>query len=300
MDFKDLDRIVQQEVSKVLAQREIEQTIMLPPSHTETIDENACRGPVCGFSTPNESNSQPVKQQTQAAVQQPFPKPQGPAVLCLMSGAKEGWDVISNAFAEWKSKGIHIDAIFSSSGREIIGDDEIQRFGIRPVENPKEIYEIMYDLKRYNAVFCPSMSRNSAAKLALGITDNTSLNVTIAALAQNVPTFASDEGLLPTACIVCGNGVPGIQEVLSNYRNHLGKMGMRINSAADVVKQITNIVLHITEGGPELISTLITEHEAEQLEGPVIKVSRGGLITPLALDVLQRRGIEVVIVPKSS
>jgi hypothetical protein len=171
--------------------------------------------------------------------------------------------------------------------------------GIRPVENPKEIYEIMYDLKRYNAVFLPSMSRNSAAKLALGITDNTSLNVTIAALAQHVPTFASDEGLLPTACIVCGNGVPGIQEILTNYRNHLGMMGMKIGSAEDVVKQMTNIVLHITEGGPELISTLITEQEAEQLAGPLIKVSRGGLITPSALDVFQRRGIEVVIVPKS-
>jgi hypothetical protein len=121
MDFKDLDRIVQQEVSKVLAQREIEQQIMLPPSHTETIDENACRGPVCGFSSPSTTSSKNI----QAVKQQPFPKPQGPAILCLMSGAKERWDVLSNSFAEWNSKGIHLDAIFSSSGREIIGDSAV-------------------------------------------------------------------------------------------------------------------------------------------------------------------------------
>lgn len=297
MDFKDLDKIVQEEVNRVLAQRELEQQIMLPPSHTETIDANACRGPVCGFTALSESSSNPQKQTRQP---KPFPKPQGPAILCLMSGAKERWDVLSQAFSEWHSKGIHVDAVFSSSGRDVIDSRELQSLGIRPVENPKEIYEIMYDLKRYNAVFLPSMSRNSAAKLALGITDNISLNVTIAALAQHVPTFASDEGLLPTACIVCGNNVPGIQEILANYRNHLGHMGLKIASAENVVKQITNLVLHITEGGMDLISTLITEYEAEQMSGPVIKVSRGGLITPSALDVFQRKGIEVVIVPKAN
>ena len=297
MDLSNLDRIVQEAVQQVVAQRELEQSVLLPASTTETVDPSACRGPVCGISTPNPPASNTPTQTSPKSV--PFSKPEGPAILTLFSGAKEKWDVVSNAFVNWHQKGIHLDGIFSSNGKEIIGNAEIQRLGIRPVENPKDVWDLMYDLKRYSAVFLPSMSRNSAAKLALGITDNLYLNVTLAALAQHVPVYASDEGLLPTACIVCGNGVPGIQDVLKNYRNHLGTMGMRIASSEDTVSQISRIVLNITESGSNLISTLITESEAETIPGPVVKVSRGGLITPLAMDVLQRRGIEVVIVPKS-
>ncbi len=298
MDLKYLDRIVQDAVQQVMAQRELEQSMMLPPSPTETVYPNACKGPVCGFFNPSTQPS--IASQSTPQPQATISKPNGPAILSLLSGAKEKWDVISSAFLDWRQKGIHLDGIFSSNGREIIGNEEIQRLGINPIENPKEIWNLMYDLKRYSAVFLPSMSRNSAAKLALGITDNLYLNVTIAALAQQVPVYATEEGLLPTACIVCGNNVPGIQDVLQNYRNHLGTMGMRIESAEETVQKITRIVLNITESGADLISTLITEEDAETLPGPVVKVSRGGLITPLALDVLQRRGIEVVIVPKQS
>ena len=286
MDAKELERIVLEEIQKLLAERQRGEETLLPPSATETLDPHACRGPVCSMPSTPERSTKPV-----------FPQG-GTAVLCLLTGARERWEVLSTAFQSWREKGIRLDAIFSSGAAEVIQADELAALGFRHVDHPAELREIMYDLKRYAAVFLPSISRTHAAKLALGITDTVTLNLTLSALAQQVPTIASSDGLGATACIVCGNQVPGIQEVLDRYREQLAKMGMKLLPAEDAVKEVQRVVFKQVESGPDLITSLVTEEDAARLQGPVVKVSRGGLMTPLALELLQKRGIEVVIVPQ--
>lgn len=301
MDAKSLDRIIQEEVRKVLAERNRDEHLLYPPDPAESLDPHACRGPVCGLpsQSPPPAHGLPAPR-PQAA---PPPRPQRdyskPSVLCLLTGGYEEWDFWLATFRGWTADGVQLDAVLSAGARDLIGRDELLGAGFHVIEDPRETREAVYSVTRYDLVFCPSMSRTHAAKLALGITDNATLNAAIAALAQKVPFVISDEGLSPGACIACGNAIPAIQEVVRNYRDQLGKMGAKLLPAAEAAKHIRRRLLNHTESGaPELISTLITEEDAAKLEGPVIKVVRGGLVTPLAMDVLNSRGIEVVIVPK--
>lgn len=288
MDFDQLERIVAEEVKKVLAERRRGEETLLPPNQSETLDAAACKGPSC---TVPASPSQTASQSNTFL-------PDQTAILVLFTGAREKWDVLTNAFKGWIDAGIRLDAVFSPSAQYIIPVDDLVSMGFRMVDQPAEISEIMYDMKRYAATFVPSVSRTHAAKLALAITDSVTLNLMLASLAHKVPTIASDDGLAPTACVVCGNHVPGIQEILAKYRDQLATMGMKLNPAEEAVKEVQNIVFNKVESGPDLITSLVTEEDAVKLKGPVVKVSRGGLITPLAMEYFNRQGIEVVIVPQ--
>ena len=298
MNSQDLERIIMEEVQKVLAEQDRARETALPPDSNETLDPFACQGPACTIPEPSPVRTAPRQPKPAASPAVPPPSPEGPAVLLIFTGAKEKWDILTRAFQNWREKGISLDAVFSSSAHWVIAPDETDALGIHAIDQPAELYKMMYNLSRYSAVFLPSFSRTHAAKLALGITDTVTLNLALSALAQKIPTFASTEGLDPTACIVCGNQVPGIQDVLNRYREQLATMGMKLLPAAEAIQAISQILLNEVESGPDLIVSLVTEEDAVKLKGPVVKAVRGGLITPLAMELLQRRGIEVVIVPQ--
>ncbi|MGI6455965.1 MAG: hypothetical protein ACOX5R_10165 [bacterium] len=302
MDYAQIERIVIEEVKKALAEMNREQASSLPPSQQETLDPNACRSGACTIptETPKEpkQNPTPQVQPKQNPVSSAPTRPAGPTILTIFSGAREQWDLLAKGFQNWRREGISLDAVFSSSASEVISPQEIEQLGFRMIDRPAEIREIMHDMKRYTVLFLPSLSRTHAAKLALGITDNVTLNLSIAALAQKVPTYATTEGLSPTACMVCGNNVPGIQEVLDKYREQLARMGMKLCTTADAINEIHQVIFNKENSGPDLITTLITEEDAGKLKGPVVKVARGGLVTPLAWESFRMRGIEVVIVPQ--
>jgi len=295
MDLQALERIVLEEVKKALGERQRYEDTSLPPDPNQTLDAGACRGPSCSMPSSSPIVSVP---DPQPRISTPPPSG-GPAILLLFTGAREQWEVLSAAFQSWHGQGIQLDAVFSSSSHYVISSDEIAALGIRTIDRPDEVRELLYDVSRYAAVFLPSISRTHAAKLALGITDTLILNMTISALAQKAKVVASSDGLEPTACVVCGNQVPGIQEILDNYRGQLVKMGVKLLPARDAVKEVFRVTLNKAESGPELITSLVTEEDAAKLKGPVVKASRGGLITPLAMELLHKRGIEVVIVPQS-
>ncbi len=304
MDFHELERIITEEVAKALGERQRAEEASLPPDQNVTLDANACQGPACSAPIPP---SIPAISSTSVAAKVPLVKPaeptppklDGPAILLLFTGAREKWDVLAEAMRQWRAAGVRLDAIFSNSAQYVISSDEVEALGIRTIDQPNEVREIIYDLSRYSSVFIPSISRTHAAKLALGITDSLTLNMTISALAQKANVVASNDGLEPTACVVCGNQVPGIQDVLDKYREQLAKMGMKLMPAEDAVKEVFSVTLNRAESGADLITCLLTEEDAAKLSGPVVKASRGGLITPLALELLHKRGIEVIIVPQS-
>lgn len=306
MDAATLEKIIYEEVMRALAERQRSESVILPADQNETLDPNACKGGTCSVPTDMPeaakmtlTSSKPAAVSVMESAPVPPEIDTGPAVLLILSGAREEWPRLEEAFRKWTQEGIRLDAVFSSSAHEVLSSDEVQKLGIRPLDRPADIRAIMYDMSRYAAVFLPSISRTHAAKLALGITDNVTLNLTLSALAQKVPTFATNEGLGPTSCIVCGNNVPGIQEVLDKYRDQLAKMGLRLCSTPDAVKDLYALVLNkVDSSGPDLITRLITEEDAAQIKGPVVKVARGGLVTPLAMESFNKRGIEVVIVPQ--
>jgi hypothetical protein len=295
MDLRELESIIFEEVKKALAEQERGEETLLPAPQGETLDASACKGPSCSIPTPKPQNPMPSMSTKPA----PVADLNAPAVLLLFSCAREKWDILRSSFASWREEGIRMDAVVAQTACDLYDVDELKSLGITFIDQPAKIRSLMMDMSEYNAVFCPSMSRNFASKLALGITDNAVLNLALCALAQKTTVIASNDGMAPNGCIACGNSVPGIQEILSHYQKQLEKMGMKLMSAEEAVKKFYQVVMNKTESlNSNLITGLVTEEEAAKLEGPVVKAIRGGLITPLALELLKKRGIEVVIVPQ--
>ncbi|MBN2326800.1 MAG: hypothetical protein JXR73_06575, partial [Candidatus Omnitrophica bacterium] len=257
MDLQELERIVTEEVKKALGEREREEETSYPPDPNVTLDAGACSGPSCTMPTASDAMPAASNPPLSAPIPAPAtassagaPSSDGPAILLLFTGAREKWDVLSDAFRAWREQGVQLDAMFSSSSQYVISPDEISSLGIRSIDRPEEVRHLIYDLSRYMFVFLPSISRTHAAKLALGITDSLPLNMTLSALAQKKKVYASNDGLEPTACVACGNQVPGIQEILDNYRDQLSKMGVKLLPAEKAVEVMSSAALNQAESGP--------------------------------------------------
>lgn len=299
MEQRELEQLILEEVFKALAEQQRAEETLLPADTRETLDPNACRGPVCSVRPSEEGGSSTISPVTSKPMVS-APEKTGPAILLLFSCAREGWGILSSAFKQWREEGMSLDAVVAQSACDLYDTDELASLGITFIDQPKKIRSLMMDMSEYAGILCPSMSRNFASKLALGITDNAVLNLALTALAQKMPVFCSTDGMAPTGCVACGNNVPGIQELLRNYQRQLEKMGMKLYPAQDVVEKFYQTVTNKVESRDEKIIThLITAEEAGKLPGPVVKVIRGGLVTPLALEILKSKGIEVMIMPQS-
>ncbi len=285
MNNADLERIIIEEVQKALSEQRGDETL-LPAPQSETLDAEACKSPACSCDSPPEDECACP------------PQADGPAVLVIFTGAREPWQPNLDAFEQWKSEGLQIDAVFSPDAVGAFSIDELNALGIRLIDRVDEIQSMRQDMSRYAAVYMPSVCRNHAAKLALAITDDAALKITIAALAHKVPVIASNEGLDKNACIIFGNNVPGVQDVLDKYRIQLGAMGVKLLPVCEAVEAVLCTATNkANRESSDLITFVVTEEDAAKLSGPVVKASRGGLITPLAMESLKRRGIEVVIAP---
>lgn len=292
MDTRELERIILEEVKKMLGEP------TAPAASNSYLDP----GMTSGCSTQGcSTGGDPVPAtQPQPAPQKP-PKREGPAMLLLFSGVREPWQPLAEAIQDWNQQGIHLDAVLCDDARRAVKPSELERMNVRLIDCASdEIDHLRDEMSPYSAVLLPAISRTCAAKLALGISDNPLLHLAMAGLAHKLPVIAGDEGLSPDACIRFANAVPGIQDVLDNYRNQLSTMGVQLLSTKEALKTAYRVVMNKEDSkGPDLIVDLVTEEEAHKLQGPVVKAARGGLITPLAREILAKRGIEIVIVPQT-
>lgn len=298
MDACELERIIIEEVKKALADSgsRSASNSYLDPGMDAPIDSCGC----------SRSAAPSGAEQTPAAAScgkapAPVEKSTGPKALLLFSGVREPWDLLCESIQTMRTEGVAIDAFLCGEALIGIKPPDLEALGARviPCGSP-EIEKLRDDMSAYSALMLPFMSRTCAAKMALGITDNDLLNLAYAALAHKLPTFASTEGLSPKSCIRFGNAIPGVQEILDNYRNQLSKMGMKLAPAKETFDEACRVILNKADSSSaDLVVDLVTEEEARKLKGPVVKVARGGLLTPLARENLIQRGIEIVIVPQS-
>ena len=203
----------------------------------------------------------------------------------------------------WIGQGVGVDGLYSESARAILPVQRLEAVGVRTVTDPSQFGKLFEELKNYDLILLPTLSRTYVAKMALGITDTLQLNLTYTALSYGLKVMGSTDGLLPSACPVCANNLPGIPEMLDEYQARVRRLGVQLFPMARLIPMGAN---HILGVGPasavpdsEVIDYLITQHEAVQLPGPVVRVTRGGLVTPLARDVLAQRGIEVEVCAKT-
>ncbi len=305
IDYETLVRIVTEEVMRYLQEQNAK------PAATPA-EASACGCPlpaVNGGSTADPVAScptpvvQPSGNEALAAIPPAIPAKPFKRVLCLFTGANEGFDVFLKTAEAWAAQGVALDGVYSESAKSILPMQRLSALGIREIADGSAFGHHFEGLKQYDMILLPTLSRTYVAKMALGITDNLVLNLAYTALAYGLKMMGSTDGLAPSACPVCANHLPGIPELLDEYQARIRRMGVQLFPMRRLVAMAGTMILGVgtvaADTGTEVITQLITQHEAAQLPGPVVRVSRGGLVTPSAKDVLSQRGIEIEVVSKS-
>lgn len=289
MDARALERIIIEEVQKALAESGDSpgSNAYLDPDMSSSCTPQGCR-------TATDAPAAPSSKPSSG-----FPKHKDPAALMLFSGVREPWQPLIEEINAWHAQGIGVDALLCADCHAFPLDD-LRNAGVT-ILSPCPSMPVTLATKDhpYSAVVVPGMSRTCAAKSALGITDNLLLQLLYAGLSRGVPTYASTEGMDKNACATFGNALPGVQETLERYQNQLTTMGIRFGDLKQTMDAALKTITNQADSDSNLIMDLITEDVAATLDGPVIKVARGGLVTPLAQEHFAKRGIEIQIVPQS-
>ncbi len=293
IDIEQLVRIVTEEVI-----RHLSGTSVSPEGGTSS----SCGCPIPAVATPQISV---VNNAMAAASAIPPPPPAIPRkrVLCLFCGSNEGVDTFVKTLEAWIGQGVGVDAVYSGSAKTILPMQRLESMGVRTISDCATLGRSFEELKNYDLILLPTLSRNHVAKMALGITDTLLLNLSYTALSYGLKTMGGVDGLTTGSCPVCANNLPGIPELLDEYQARVRRLGLQLYPMGRLVTMASHQILGVgpvaAAADTEVITTLITQHEAAQLPGPVVRVIRGGLVTPSARDVLSQRGIEVEIVSKS-
>ena len=284
MDVDRLTEIITEEVRQFLEE-----------SGEATEGESACECPrpaVNGPSVQDGGSTTPSSVPSSPSQTSRTASPSGgQRVLCLIDGEIEQQIEFFAALQDWSRNGISVEALLTDS----VDSVELEKRGVRILSSASQLGQRHENLKSYRAVLLPSLDREYAARIALGISCGDLGQVTFSALFYRVPVLAAQERLLTNSQTAHGNDLPGMADKISQYRSDLERMGVIIVAMKEMVSRVRYSARVATSGSGEVITHLITMEDAKNLPGPVIRVARGGLVTAMARELLTQRGIEIEI-----
>jgi len=195
-----------------------------------------------------------------------------------------------------------VDAVMSQSAVKVIGQEKIRGIsGLgKLICEPDSSISSLELVQKSDVVIVPILTRNSAVKVALGITDTLVTNIIMQALISGKPIISARNSADPDQadcpCIATPNTPPALITLAKDYLQRLESYGMGlvdINELADAVNNELN-----KSSNDILEQKLITQDTIEKLPQGTkqITVARGSIITPLAKDFAKERGIQIAIV----
>ncbi len=285
MDIDQLTKIITEEVQSYLANT---------GDSAQDPDACACPAPaVSGGSIQNGGGSppQPVQNNPQVSTPSP-PPPPAQRILCLINGEIEQATQFFASLGDWASDGIGAEALTCGCA----DTDSLQKRGVKILSSASELGDRNANLKSYRAVLLPALDPTLAAKTVMGIADDEIGKVLLSALFFKVPVFAAQERLLPNSQTVHGNNLPGMADRIAGYRSDLERMGVVIVPMKEMLSRVRYNAKVATPESGEVITHLITVEDARDLPGPTVRVARGGLVTTMARELLEQRGITIEIV----
>jgi hypothetical protein len=224
--------------------------------------------------------------------------PSGKKVLALFTG---GYAKLSEALAQIEKliQGYcSVDVVMSQSAVNVIGQDKIRAIsGITSlICEPDVSISSLKLVQKSDVIIVPVLTRNTATKVALGITDTLVTNIIMQALISAKPIIAARNSADPSdadcPCVAMPNTPPVLIKLAENYLQKLESYGMKLVD----VTEIAQIVLSDVNKGDSLDHKLITQETIDKLPKSTkrVTVAKGSIITPLARDVAKERGIEIV------
>ena len=233
-------------------------------------------------------------------------------VLMLFSGASTGYVVGMDTIKMLIQANHDLTVFMTASAIHVVGEDNVRKAGANEIISPKQWVNTPGLVRETDLVLVPTLSMNTAARLALGLMDSVFSTLVLGALLANKPVIAVCDGADPygNGGLVFSDNHDGSPALRAKMVENLGALieyGVNLVPEAAFVKQVirqmqpkTNQptadyslpVMRIPANGR---SPILTESDLYSYQpGTILHLPVNTRLTPLAQDSAHKRNLKLI------
>ena len=235
-------------------------------------------------------------------------------VLMLFSGASTGYVVGMDTIRMLTQANHDLTVFMTASAMHVVGEENVLRAGAKEVITAKQWVNTPGLVRETDLVLVPTLSMNTAGRLALGLMDSLFSTLVLGALLANKPVIAICDGADPygNGGLIFSDdfvGSPALRakmvanlSTLIDYGVHLVDEERFVPQVirqmqADTLQTPSSPSLPVARGSVVRISggSILTESDLFSYPaGSTLNLQTGTRLTPLAQDSAQRRNLKLV------
>jgi len=239
-------------------------------------------------------------------------------VLMLFSGASTGYVVGMETIQLLTQANHNLTVFMTASALHVIGEDNVRRAGAQEIIGPQQWVNTPKLVHETDLVLVPTLSMNTAARLALGLMDSLFSTLVLGALLGEKPVIAVCDGADPygnggLVFSSTNTGAPALRQKLAGHLSTLMDYGMNLVREEEfvtaVLRQLQPAAPRSAPASPARaiqvgmgngrVSILTAADLAAYQPGSSLQLPAGTRLTPLAEDIARRQNLRLVYGPGS-
>ncbi|PID85582.1 MAG: hypothetical protein CSA11_10415 [Chloroflexi bacterium] len=227
-------------------------------------------------------------------------------VLMLFSGASTGYVVGMDTIRMLTQANHDLTVFMTASARHVIGEENVQQAGAKEIITPLQWVNTPGLVRETDLVLVPTLSMNTAARLALGLMDSLFSTLVLGALLANKPVIAVCDGANPygNGGLIFSEDFAGSPVLRAKMADNLGTLiefGVNLVEEERFVNQvIRQMQTDISEppSSPSLPvlslsgNAVLTKSDLlNYLPGTTLKLPAKTRLTPLAQDFARKQSL---------
>lgn len=236
-------------------------------------------------------------------------------VLMLFSGASTGYVVGMETIRLLSQSDHRLTVLLTASAEHVIGLDNVRAAGATDILGPQQWVDTPALVRAADLVLVPTLSMNTAARLALGLMDSLFSTLVLGALLDAKPVIAIRDGADPygNGGLIFSDspdGAPTLRAKLAGYLETLGSYGVDLVTAeaftSAVVRELVGKSPAPRQAAPDLggaaalpqphngRATIVTAGDlAGYAAGTAVHLPANTRLTPLAQEQAARGNLKL-------
>jgi hypothetical protein len=228
------------------------------------------------------------------------PRPTGPLVAVVFTGGTFGLDDALVQLAQLRAEGVQLRALLTPAAERAVGRDRVlSALGAGSIIEAEDSAGLC-DLNQHcAAAVIATLTRNSAVKLALGITETAAMGLVYQVLMRGKPVIAARNSADPdSGCAHIGlpGGPPALLDLLRGYLDRLASFGIELVDASELAAATRHALARTPGVRRGAARAVITEADVAEAAsaGREIIVEGRAIVTPLARDAAEALGVRII------
>ncbi|MCA9961463.1 MAG: flavoprotein [Chloroflexota bacterium] len=231
-------------------------------------------------------------------------------VLMLFSGASTGYVVGMETIQLLTQAHHNLTVFMTASALHVIGEDNVRRAGAQEIITPQQWVNTPKLVREADMVLLPTLSMNTAARLALGSMDSLFSTLVLGALLADKPVIAVRDGADPygNGGLVFSEtttGAPALRQKLAAHLQVLADYGVTLVQEEEFVTAVLRCLQPASQPEPAPVAktihlgagqaAILTVADLGNYQpGSSLHLPAGTRLTPLAKETAHRRGLRLL------